>query len=70
MIGELVNLLELFRIICCSRLVKKYDMRPNYPKLLEHPFIVAHTPHQNVTFAKFIAEIFPPEVEEEIMDQS
>jgi len=51
-------------------LVKKYDMRPNYPKLLEHPFIVAHTPHQNVTFAKFIAEIFPPEVEEEIMDQS
>lgn len=41
-------------------LVKDYKLRPNYIRLLEHPFIVAHADSANDAFAEFINANLPP----------
>lgn len=41
-------------------LVKDYKLRPNYMRLLEHPFIVAHANSPNDAFADFINSNLPP----------
>lgn len=41
-------------------LVKDYQQRPNYMRLLEHPFLVAHANSTNDSFADFINSNLPP----------
>lgn len=41
-------------------LVKDYKQRPNYMRLLEHPFLVAHANSTNDSFADFINSNLPP----------
>ena len=49
-----------FSFFSFSSLVKDYKLRPNYMRLLEHPFIVAHADAPNDAFADFINANLPP----------
>ncbi|KAL7640714.1 UNVERIFIED_CONTAM: hypothetical protein RMT77_008989 [Armadillidium vulgare] len=52
---------EEFRSFVAEVLVKNVGERPNYVRLLEHPFIVSHSEDPNEAFSLFITSILGPE---------